>query len=233
MKELLDARNQSLWDDINQKFNVKIEHSYSGNYGCFSQNDNVTFYINPSNLCKDSFTHELLHVYLRLKEFYIGASLTNTIGASKILSANLSDKLLEHIGNCLDHVKMLPLFLEMGFNRKKIIVDYDLYKGTPEEILEFKRFYRNGKRINVNLIDPYIGRIVSMLADPNDLFDYSHDLIRLKQIDPQLYQNIERLINHWKEVKIQERNIWDDNDTTVTFNFYQNIKTWISNNKIN
>jgi hypothetical protein len=232
MKDLLDERNRGLWNDINEKFTVTIQNSYTGNYGCYSQNSDIIFYIDPNNLCKDSFTHELLHVYLRLKEFYIGASLTNTIMGSKILSMILSDKLIEHMGNCLDHVKMLPLYLEMGFDRKKFIVDYNLYKCTDEELLEFKRFYRNGKKVNVNLVDPYIGRIVAILADPNDELDYSKDLEKLKQIDSHLYQIIERLITHWKEVKIQERNIWEDDHTTVTYNFYQNMKTWMSNTKI-
>src|SRR6476620_7096185 len=111
----------------------------------------------------------------------------------------MSDRLLEHMGNCLDHVKMLPIYLEMGFDRKKFIVDYDVYKCTNEELLEFKKQYRIGKKINLNAVDSYIGRIVSVIADPNDEFDYSKDIVELKKIDPYLYQVVEKLYNDCKE----------------------------------
>lgn len=233
MNELLDSRNQNLWNAIQEKFNVSIENTLDGNYGCYSQNDNVIFYINPNDLCIDSFTHELLHIHLRLKEFYIGAGLKLTINGSRILSSIMSDRLLEHIGNCLDHVKMLPIYLEMGFDRKKFIVDYNIYKCTNEELSEFKKYYRIGKKINLNAVDSYIGRIVSVIADPNDEFDYSKDIVELKKIDPYLYQIFEKLFNDCKQIKLENRSILEDDDHTVMYNFYQNMKTWLSNNKIN
>lgn len=233
MNDLLDLRNQKLWDSIQEKYNVSIESRFGGNYGCYSQNDNIIFFIDSNNLCKDSFTHELLHIYLRLKEFYIGASLKLTVRGSRILSNIMSDRLLEHMGNCLDHVKMLPIYLEMGFDRKKFIVDYNIYKCTNEELQEIKKYYRTGRKINISVVDSYIGRIVSIIADPNDEFDYSKDIVELRKIDPFLYQIIEKLFNDCREIKLENRSIFENDDHAVVFNFYKNMKTWMSNNKIN
>jgi len=232
MKDLVDNRNQNLWNDLNIKFNISIENSFEDNYGCYAQNDNVVLYVTPNNLCKDSFTHELLHLYLRSKDCYVGASLTNFIMGDYILSSILSEELIEHIGNSMDHIKMLPLYLEMGFDRKLFIHDYNLYKVTNDEIQQFERFYRNEKEINLSLVDPYIGRIVAIMADPNDTFDYTANLMRLKQIDSELYEIIQRMFDHWKEIKLDDRKIWDDDYRTVTFNFYEDIKKWLSNNNI-
>jgi len=233
MIELIDERNENLWNLIQENHKIKFEDSLSNEYACYSQGNNITFYIDRNDLRKDSFTHEMLHVYMRIKEFYFGSSLTNTLAGHKLLSSIISAELIEHIGNCLDHIKMLPIYLEMGFDRKKFILDYDLYKCTNEEISQFKKFYRTGNKINTQVVDPYIGRIISILADPNDKFNYSKDIEKLKKIDPLLFQIIERLINHTKQLKVENRELFDDNYLTVIGNFYENLKKWISYNKIN
>lgn len=232
MNQLIDNRNQDLWDELNKRFNISIENSFEDNYGCYAQNDNVVLYVNPNNLCTGSFTHELLHVHLRSKDCYIGASLTNFIIGDRILSSLFSDKLIDHIGNSLDHIKMLPLFLEMGFDRTLFLSDYNLYKVTEEEIQKFERFYHDGGEINLTLVDPYIGRIVSILADPNDNFNYDIELKRLRLIDTDLYEIIRKMFDHWQEIKIDERKIWDNDYRTVTYNFYEDLQKWIANNNI-
>lgn len=232
MKQLIDHRNQNLWNDLNKQFNISIENSFEDNYCCYAHNENIVLYVTPNNLCKDSFTHELLHVYLRSKDCYVGASLTNFIMGDYILSSILSDELIDHIGNSMDHVKILPLYLEMGFDRTQFIADYNLYKVTNEEIQQFERLYRSEGKINLSLVDPYIGRIVSIIADPNDTFDYTEYLTRLKLIDSELYEIIQRMFNHWKDIKLDDRKIWDDDYRTVTYNFYEDIKNWMSNNNI-
>jgi len=232
MKELLDSRNQNLWNEIQEKYNVEFSDSHNEEYGCFTQNNNVTFYIDQNNLCKDSFTHEMLHVYLKLKETYIGASLELTIKGNKTLSSIMSSQLIDHMGNCLDHVKMLPIYLELNFDREKFLLDYNEYKCTRDELAMLKKYYKNGSTVNLQAVDAYIGRLVSIFADPNDTFDYSRDLNELKKIDLLLYQIIERLFTHWKEVKIEDRKVFEDDYHTVTFNFHENMKKWISHNRI-
>ena len=231
--KLLDARNQNLWNQINEKYTVNFADSSNNEYGCFVQNKNVTFYIDQNNLCKDSFTHEMLHVYLRLKECYIGSSLEMNIRSSNILSRCISMPLIEHMGNCLDHIKMLPLYLELQFDKKKFILDYDVYKCSASEVASLKKYYKQGKTINLQAVDAYIGRLVSIFADANDTFDYSKPLLQLKTIDPLLYQIIEKLFKHWKEIKLEDRAIFEDDYHTVSFNFKENMKKWLSSNRIN
>ena len=146
MKELIDYRNESLWTELQKRFNITFENSESSEYSCFSINDDITFYIVPDNLSKEFFTHEMLHVYLRMKDCYIGAGLKHTIKQSKILSAIMSDILIEHMGNCLDHIKMLPIYLDMGFNREKFLLDYDIHKCSDNELWFLKMNYWQGKK---------------------------------------------------------------------------------------
>jgi hypothetical protein len=232
MIELIDYRNQNLWSQIQENYTIEFKDSLNEEYSCYSQGNNIIFYINRNNLCKDSFTHEMLHVFMRIKEFYFGSSITNLLASNRILNSIISPALIEHIGNCLDHVKMLPVYLEMAFDREKFILDYNLYKCTDEEINQLQKFYKKGNKINTEAVDSYIGRLVSILADPNDKFDYSKHIEKLKKIDPLLFRIVERLINHTKELKLENKKLMDDNYLTVTGNFYENLKKWITSNKI-
>lgn len=232
MIELIDHRNQNLWNQIQENHDIEFRDSPNEEYSCYSQGNNIIFFINRNDLRKDSFTHEMLHVYMRMKEFYFGSSLTNQLAGHSLLSSLISEELIEHIGNCLDHIKMLPIYLELGFERENFLLDYHLYKSSDEEINQFKRFYKIGNKINVSAVDPFIGRVVSILADPNDTFDYSNDLEKLKNIDPLLFQIVERLINHTKELKVENREFLDDDYLTVIGNFFENLKKWITHNKI-
>ena len=70
--KLIDNRNQELWNEIVSKYQVDLQASFNSEYACKSKSNSVTFFVPLNNYCPDSFTHELLHVYIRLKEVYIG-----------------------------------------------------------------------------------------------------------------------------------------------------------------
>jgi hypothetical protein len=110
IKHLIDSRNETLWNRINEEYSVSFEKSTNGEYSCYSKDKEVTFYI-ADKLSIDSFAHEMLHVNLRLQNCFIGAGLKLTIGGSRILTSILSQPLIEHMGNCLDHIKMPRTFL--------------------------------------------------------------------------------------------------------------------------
>ncbi|WP_281635472.1 hypothetical protein [Flavobacterium marginilacus] len=233
MKELLDYRNQNLWDEIQKNFNVTFENSLTNEYGCFSQNKNIIFYIDKNNLCKSSFTHEMLHVYLRLKDCYISGGLNNTILQNRILLSFFSSNLLDHFGNCLDHIKMLPIYLDLGFEREKFILDYYEYKFNKSDLELLKLNYKINNNINPNAVDFFIGKQIAILADPNDDFDYSKELKELKSIDSILYEANEQMISHWKKIKVENRELYEDDYHSVLFEYYQNLENWIKANNLN
>jgi hypothetical protein len=233
MKELLDYRNQNLWTEISKNYNISFENSPSREYSCFTQNRNVIFYIDKNNLCKSSFTHEMLHVYLRCKDCYISGGLNNTIRQNSTLSSMFSSELLEHMGNCLDHIKMLPIYLNLGFEKEKFILDFDENKCTSAELNNLKQNYKIYSSINRNAVDFYIGKLFAILADPNTEFDYSKELEEFKIIDPILFEANNKMIEHWKEIKVENRQIFDDDYHSVLFEYYQNLEKWALINKLN
>ncbi len=233
LNHLIDHRNEHLWIEMQAKFKISIQNSTNNSYHCYAKGDNITIFVNPNNLSPDSFTHELLHVYLRSKECFITGSMKNIVANNISFSSILSNELIEHISNCLEHIKILPMYLEMGFDRTKFIEDYNLFKVNSNEIELFENSYRNNGEINLPLIDPYIGRIASILADPNDNFNYEVDLYRLKLIDAELFDIIKKLFEYWKEIKLVDRQIYDDNYNDVTYKFFENLEQWMLHNCTN
>lgn len=232
MKELIDTRNEKLWNDLNGKYKIIFKDSISGHYSCYAKDDDVTFYIVNEDLCKASFTHEMLHIYLRMNDCFIGAGLKNTIQQSKILTSIFSTELLEHVGNCLDHIKMLPIYLDMGFEREKFISDYQIHKCPPDVLSLLKRSYKQGNKVNAKAVDLYIGKFFAMSSDPNNSIDYSNQFECLKKIDPLLFQVNKRMIDFWLDIKIENREIIEDDYLSVLFDYYDNFKKWISNNRL-
>jgi len=230
---LVDSRNQFLWNEINNNYNTKFKSSKNNEYAVFQQSKNVTFFVDENNLCTDSFTHEMLHVYLSLNKIHISGALKLRLLADDFFSSILSPNLVDHIGNCLEHTKMLPLYLELGFDREKFILDYDVFKCEEIELKNFELYYSNQTVINKNAIDPFIGRIVAILADPNVSFDYSIQLKRLQKVDTKLFQVITNLFKNWSELKIKDRTLLDNDYTDVVNLFIDELNVWKRTNRFN
>src|SRR5690349_18144860 len=116
LSKLIDKRSQNLWNEINNSYNISLEFHDELNYGLYRNGKNVTLYIATNNYNKDYFAHELLHILLGIKNINISGYLLIRFRENKLLSSVFSDPLLQHIGNTLDHIKMLEIYLAMGFD---------------------------------------------------------------------------------------------------------------------
>ncbi len=174
----------------------------------------------------------MLHMYLRMNDCFIGAGLRNTVKQSRILTSILTPELLEHMGNCFDHIKMLPMFLDMGFDRNRFILDYDTKKCTTEDLKFLKINYQIDKKVNPKAVDFFVGKVLAIKADPNDSFDYSKELISLSKIDPLLFQILDSMIEDWKKIKVVNRDIMEDSYHTILIYFYNEMKRWLSKTKL-
>ena len=116
INKLIDHRTQSIWDEINCYYDISLEFHIETNYLAYSNNKTVIFYIAENNYNKNYFAHEILHVYLAVKEINIGGYLTARFRENAVLSDTFNKPMIEHIGNTLDHIKMLQKYLDLGFD---------------------------------------------------------------------------------------------------------------------
>ncbi len=127
LDKLLDKRNINLWDSLSKLHKIELADSMEPNYITHFLNEKITIYIQPDNYCPAAFTHELLHIFLKSNKVNIAFDLDNRIAESEKLFYVFSNRLKEHIGNCLEHSKMLPIYLELGYEEQLFISD--LRKG--------------------------------------------------------------------------------------------------------
>jgi len=226
MKSLLDSRNINLWNKINSNYKVNFEKSSNSAYGCYTQGKEVTFYIGTGELSKDYFTHEMLHVYFRLNDCFFGEGLSNVILYNNRLGILISGELIEHVGNCFEHVKMFPLYLEMGFEQSKFLTDYHEYKCKPSELQIFKDQYLREGRVNINLVDPFIGRLVAMLCDPNTEFEYNAELEEFKKLDSLLFLTIKTALDFWVSIDVESKDIIFPNYHDLIFSLENDLEKW-------
>lgn len=226
---LIDERNIELWTLLTNNFDIEIVKEIREDYLVYSIDNKATIYIPVDNINSSSFTHELLHVFLRLKHIFIGAGLTMSVKGNSILSRILSDKLLEHIGNCLDHIKILPLYLDLGYENSDFISDFDTNKLPDSEILNIKRNYCTTinfkKYYSKSAVDYFIGKFFAAVACPNEDFNYKEQLSRLKKIDTELFEILEFFVIEWRNFDLDDDSPLNSYHT-IEYDFVCNLESW-------
>ena len=225
MKEFIDYRNIELWNILSENYNIKIENSKNDEYSCFTKNSSAIIYVVPTNISRDSFMHELLHIYLKYKEFYLGSSIKNFIRKDRVLSILLSEELLEHIGNCLDHIKMFKIYTDLGFEKNEFLLDFETFKCNKEELNNLKMQFSFFGKINPNAIDFFIGKLIAMLCDPNKNNNYYDELLEFETLDSELYKIVYKLVDNAKGFDI-EKNDFLNSYRDISSVFYENLKKW-------
>ena len=227
---LIESRNIDLWNALSGIHEIEIQREKRIDYLAYSKNGKTIIYVPFDNIDSASFTHELLHVYLRTKKVFIGGGLTLSIKGSQILSEIFSDKLIEHLGNCLDHIKMLPEFIRLGYEPNEFISDSLVNKLTDEEVLKIKNHFVTNlffkKVYNASAIDLYIGKYFAVLACPNKTFDYTIQLNKLKAINQELFQILEKFITAWINFDYEDDDPIRGSYHILLFDFINSLENW-------
>lgn len=220
---LLNEQNMDLWKDLNNVFKIELEESLEEGYLTYFDNGIVIIEVDKEHLTPAAFTHELLHVYLKAKGVEVIWDLKEKIQENKDLRALFSTSLRVHLGNCLEHVKMLPIFLSRGFKNEDFIMDYYKKILNDEQMWELEQaYFRNGKP-ELGMVDMYIGKFFSMRASNNPDFNYSVFFERLKQLDANLYKINQCFWEAWENYKIG-----DPREKYLPFlnDYLEDLKSW-------
>lgn len=226
LDKLLDNRNINLWESIQSTHKIELALSNEPNYMTRFLGDSITIYIQSNNYCPAAFTHELLHVYLKLQKVNIALDLENKIAESEKLFYLFSKDLKEHIGNCLEHTKMLPLYLRMGFDNRLFISDFSEKKINKDIIRNIEMLYKQSNIYNREAIDIFIGKFFAMRACNNTSHNYLKYYKLLEKVDPKLYRLLSDFWNDWSSYDISDS---DDNYQEILEYFIEDLNAWIKN----
>jgi hypothetical protein len=229
IQRLVDERNEALWQHVKKHKTVTLQfhpHPYQVNI----KGNAATFLIKNNNYCVDSFTHELLHADISIREVYIYAHLCRVFTSDTFLSAIFSDDLLVHISNVMGHVKMLPKYLELGFDRVKFIDDYHTPKCTMKDANLIAVYFKSNRALWKIGVDRYVGKYFAIRACPNPTISYIECLAKLNTIDPALFQILDNCWHSWLAHDIESYDVIDNNYHDVLDELYFGLIKWVQLN---
>lgn len=122
---------------------------------------------------------------------------------------------------------MLPLYLDMGYDIKRFITDYNVSKFSKREMNILRDNLKISKGVyQAGGVDCYIGKYFAMKACPNKVFDYSKGYILLKSLDPALYNILEQTIAEWNDYDYNQNDILAQSYRDVVYTLVDGLKEW-------
>jgi len=229
---LVDNRNIHLWQQMNKKFNITIRESWEPNYSVnihkkkIFRRIKVFISVLNSDLCPASFTHELLHLHLASKQILIGDDLDKLILRNNNLCSLFSRDLRNHVSNCLEHIKMLPLYLELGYENEKFISDFHTKKMNPLEMNSLANGFSNIFSFDRGVVDLYIGKFFAMKACNNTTINYDIYYNEMENLDFELYKILDEFWSSWINYDIAKSK---NNYNYILHKFTTDLDFWLIN----
>lgn len=223
--DYIDERNEIIWKEVINFYEVELKFFNEAHHLCYTKGKTAIIYIPQNDLCKDSFMHELLHIYLKVKGVNPGTNLELSIKSHPILSSTYGSDLIEHMSNCIDHYKMLPIYLSKGYQRNKFISDHYTPKCRPEEIEWIQTLWYSAEYWKP-VADLYIGKFFAMKACSNAQIDYSEYFDDLKNVDFSLYKILHDFWSAWEKLDIENIDPIFNNDRMIINQFICDLTAW-------
>jgi hypothetical protein len=165
-------------------------------------------------------------LHLTARNINIGSYLKLRFQENGLLSSIFSAPSLEHISNILDHAKMLPMYLNMGFDRNKFIVDYDEPKCTERELNLIRLFINSKSNLWKNSVDLFLGKYFSIKSCPNDKIDYTAYLDQLCKNDSILFEILDHFWGEWMKFDICKVDLPGYTYWVFCDTFYDSVNAW-------
>src|SRR5690606_27456032 len=105
----------------------------------------ITILVDPTDIHPAPFTHELLHLYIKHRQVRILDDLSESTKTDSELMHLFSQPVVNHISNCLEHYKMLPMYLRRGFEIQFFTKDFHTKMIDDQTINKLAKDYlKNG-----------------------------------------------------------------------------------------
>tara|TARA_B100000809_G_scaffold152662_1_gene150019 strand:+ start:3095 stop:3799 length:705 start_codon:yes stop_codon:yes gene_type:complete len=226
---LVDDKNTDLWNELNELYEIELIASTEQNYMSKVSGKTATISIYEKDLSSASFSHELLHIYLKSKNVKIAEDFNNALKNSERINSLFSTGLKEHVTNCLEHNLMLPLFLKMGYEKRLFQSDFNEPKMNKKMLAILLERYKNDAVYDREALDFFIGTFLAMRSCKNKSFNYHKYYIAFQKLDKGLYDLLSEFWLDWKTYDFED--VDDDYDKILEF-FIIDLNDWVSEKTI-
>lgn len=194
-----DNNGLELYEELSSKYIFAFSF-YNQGALCFSKSDGFIEFLIPQNkpISKALFTHELLHLYLRLNEIDNEQSLRNIIISNSFENIlNPSEDNYMYIHNFLDHIIFYNDFKNMGYKDKDFVCDY--YENRYSKDIEAFLWYKFQQNLPDNYaIGYYISKYIGLRTPICAIRDYSKAYKDMKKLHPKLYNSCKLFVDKYQ-----------------------------------
>lgn len=233
---LLDEHNSELWRYLNERHHIELRRGRRPDYLLYSEGVVSLIDIPDDKADAASFTHQLLHLDLWVKDVYVNSCLIAAVESSSILSGILKRPILEHIANSLEHLKMFPVFIDMGYKAGAFLSDYQTNRLTEHTMRGIKEHFKHRiffKSIYSSFgIASFITSYFTARSCPAECFDYSRELQQLKSTAPLLYGILERFTEKWNRYDVTTIPSEGSSYELIIYEFVKELELWAKEKRI-
>jgi hypothetical protein len=230
ISDYIDERNAALWHFIETHHPIVLRYTLKKDfsYFIFGVASDVVIDIPFYNYSIELLTHELLHIYLHIKQVHVGQYLGTKSMQSKTLQKIYGDEMIKFTANCLEHDKMLPMYLELGYDRNAFVCDYDVAKCTQLDIEFLTRHLKQANKSWDLATKTFVKVYLGMNSCPNTTIDYQPFLVSLKIINEHLYLILDKFWTSWELFDIETLNENPQGYTPICDDFLMEMTDWIT-----
>ena len=227
IEDLLDKKNKGLYEFVSQSLELSLKETDEPYYGIFTKGSVAELHVPHGKASPSSFAHELLHAELKIKGVHISTKLS--VSERPLLVPIFSDDLSDHITNVLEHRKMYPKFISMGYREDEFLADahfpildlQEAYSLVAKLKDDKGRYYPKG-------IDLFIGKYLAAICSCFSFFNYENELHFLKTSEPALTSILDALVARWDEYDIEkEGDPLADSCLLISYDFLNEVEEWV------
>ncbi|MDM1298086.1 hypothetical protein HXZ94_06195 [Empedobacter falsenii] len=221
----INYQNQEVWDKVNSIYNIKLIYN-SSEYSWASKTEgNYAEIVTPTlEIDLESFTHELLHIYLD----YLGLTkyddfINSKAGKNSFELLRYKSDLASFIYNLASHRKMFPYYNKMGFCSKKFVQERINFNDNL--LIQLENLSHNNCQID--FIHNFIGNVYSLMYNvvKQDEKKCKNFLFKLRKVKPELFDIIYNFDFEWTKSK-------DLNLLHYFIEFENDLEIWLIKNNL-
>lgn len=219
----LDKQINKLYLELSIDWNISFQEWEKKYCEVFKNDKNAIIYYNIQEFSNETIAHELLHIQFNKYDIRTTNYFMNHFKNHEFFKDVFTKHLCDSIGNFMEHYKMFPAFLEMGYAGEKFIQNGSKLQAKVNDLS--KIYLKVNGKLSPQQTDFYIGNLLAILADPLPK-NYSKHLEILEKKDKDLFQLVNVFWNSWKNFEVEKRDIFTNNESDIYHQFTEDLENW-------
>jgi len=225
--------NSEYWDSVLEKYpNLKIEETASEVSGAWSNATDARITINVRSNFDSTLTHEMLHLYLDYLKIRPSFVLTQKSYDYFWIREIFERSELDDSGNLMSHVKMFPIFTELGFEEELFIENFNTTEVSKKVVRELKDAYKSLKgneTLTRSYVRNYFKAMFLMKGCINKKIHYFELREVLRKTDEKLFSILNNFWSQWNSLDIYDGMNSEAHLETMVDELYNGIELYIEN----